>query len=580
MNSRIVFDIEADGLKPTRIWCVVCYDTELHVFVNREDFAKYVQQNPDADWYAHNGIGYDYPVLERLWGIKIPEEHAMDTLVLSRLADPGKKGGHSLDAWGERMGFRKGAHYDFSRYTPEMLEYCKRDVAVTIKVLERLDEQLEGYSEKSKKLEHQVARIIRRQMQCGWKLDTDKAKSLLVKMVDELQRLEDACRETFTPMAVAVKEVWPKRKKDGEWSKVGLNCLGANAVDIVGGCFTRIEWQDFNLGSRQQIGVRLQRAGWKPEKFTETGQPQCDEETLELVAERIPEAALIADYLTLQKRIGMVRSWLEHVDEDDRIRGYVNSNGAVTGRMTHSEPNMAQITSGRKIYGKEMRECFIAEEGYKIVGIDADGLELRILAHYMNDADYIKAVAEGNSDEGTDAHTMNQKAAGLPTRDHAKTFIYAFIYGAGAEKIGLIVGGSKNDGAALKRRFLKKTPALANLIGRIKKAASKGYVIALDGRRIEVDETYKAPNRLLQAGGAIVMKEFLVELDSYLQRHNVDYRFVGNIHDEVQAEVREKDVEKYTWIAEACMQKAGLNYGLRIPITGKATAGNNWSETH
>lgn len=579
---ELVFDIEANGLQPDTIWCVCVYDRVAqvrHEFVNRDDFAQYVQQMKGARWAAHNGIRYDYPVLKRVWDIEIPEECAMDTLVLSRLAEPSRPA-HKLDSYGKQFGFPKGNHSEWHRFSPEMLEYCHNDVALTVRLLEYLEEKLDGYSEKSQTLEHQVARIIDRQVQNGWKLDTPRAKALLAEMVDKLAELEEQCRESFKPMAIPVKEIMPSKKKCGGWSKVGLNCLGDDALAIIGGCFTRIEWQEFNLGSRQQIGVRLQRAGWKPEVFTETGQPKCDEDILELVAERIPEAALISDYLTLQKRIGMVRGWLEHVSGDGRLRGQVNSNGAVTGRMTHSKPNMAQITSGRKIYGKEMRQCFIADEGYKIVGIDADALELRILAHYMNDPAYMKAVHEGDKDAGTDVHTTNQKAAGLPTRDDAKTFIYAFIYGAGAEKIGLIIGEGKKQGAELKRRFIKKTPALGNFITRVKKAATRGYVVALDGRHIEVDESYKAPNRLLQAGGAIAMKEFLVVLDDYLQKHNIDYRFVGNIHDEIQAEVRIEDTEKYSWIAEACMQKAGQNLGLRLPLTGAATTGTDWSETH
>jgi len=268
------------------------------------------------------------------------------------------------------------------------------------------------------------------------------------------------------------------------------------------------------------------------------------------------------------------------VGPDGRVHGNVRTNGAVTGRMTHDNPNMGQVTARKKPFGKESRQAWVVPKGYKLVGCDAEGLELRMLAHYMNDPDYIKTVVEGNQDAGTDVHTVNQRAAGLDTRDTAKTFIYAYLYGAGDEKIGSIIGGSAAEGRKLKAKFLRATPALANLRDAVENASRRGWLKGLDGRRIHVRSTHAALNTLLQGGGAVVMKKALVIMDKHLKLRGIDYKFVGNIHDEVQVEVREDQAPTAAWLLPACIEAAGKELGLRCPMAGKSAIGNNWSETH
>jgi DNA polymerase-1 len=578
MSSEIVIDIETDSLDATVIWCVVAQDltTEVqHVFTNAGDFAQYVQQNQGATLYAHNGVKFDYPVLEGLWGISWDGMTLMDTLVMSRLANPSREGGHSLD----NLSGTKGEHSDFSQYSPAMLEYCKQDVRSTVKVVNKLKQELKGFDPRSIQLEHDVARIIAKQINNGWLLDERKCFILLAELKEKQIELEQAVRDTFRPVAKAVREVTPKIKKDGTLSTVGLQYLGDDCLRVVGGPHTRIEFPEFNLGSRKQIGEYLIRFGWVPKTFTETGQPIVDEAVLEKV-EGIPEASLIAEFLMVQKRVAQVQSWIDAADSEGRVHGYVNSNGAVTGRMTHSSPNVAQVPANYAPYGEACRACWMVPKGYKLVGCDADGLELRMLAHYMDDAEYTKIVCEGNKDEGTDVHTVNQRNAGLGTRDQAKTFIYAFLYGAGDAKIGSIVGGSKSDGARLKAKFLRNTPSLANLKERVGLAASRGWLSGLDGRRIAVRSSHAALNTLLQGAGAVVMKQALVNLDRMARAQGLDYKFVGNIHDEIQAEVREDHAEKFGKLAAYSITKAGRDFNLRCPLAGGYDIGNNWSETH
>ena len=422
-------------------------------------------------------------------------------------------------------------------------------------------------------LEAEVSTIIAAQVKHGWLLDQRKVYMLLAELKEKKIELESTVRQTFRPACKRGKEVTPKSKAGGGYSKVGLKFMGDDCLDVVGGPFSRVEFPEFNLGSRKQAGEYLTRLGWAPYAFTPTGLPEVSEAVLKDLP-NFPEATMIADYMTLQKRIAMAQSWLDFVQDDGRVHGLVNTNGCITGRMSHEQPNMGQVTSGTKIYGKEMRACWIVREGYKLVGVDASGLELRMLAHYMNDEDYTREVADG------DVHTANQRAAGLPSRDTAKTFIYAFLYGAGDAKIGSIVGGTAKDGKRLKAKFLRNTPALASLRERVTTAAKRGWLRGLDGRRLTIRSPHAALNTLLQGAGAVVMKQALVNANRMAVTHKLDYGFTGNIHDEMQSEVLEAHAETFGKLATYAITKAGTDFELNVPLAGEYKIGDSWEETH
>jgi DNA polymerase I-like protein with 3'-5' exonuclease and polymerase domains len=329
----------------------------------------------------------------------------------------------------------------------------------------------------------------------------------------------------------------------------------------------------FNPGSRQQIAKRLQEKGWKPKKHTEKGSVIVDEEVLASLD--YPEAKAIAEYMMLQKRIGQIESWIDAVQDDGRVHGRVITNGAVTGRMTHMSPNMAQVPNSGSPYGHECRELWTIEKGNKLVGIDASGLELRMLAHYMNDDEYTNEVVSG------DIHTANQTAAGLQTRNQAKTFIYAFLYGAGSAKIGSIVGGSAKEGQRLIDSFLRNTPRLKALREKVARIfATKGWLPGLDGRKLLVRAEHSALNTLLQGAGAIVMKQALVLFKKELTRQKIWYEFKANVHDEWQIECKETDAEKVGKIGVQSIVDAGIMLKMRCPLDGEFKVGNSWKETH
>ena len=301
-----------------------------------------------------------------------------------------------------------------------------------------------------------------------------------------------------------------------------------------------------------------------------------------------PDAQLVAEYLIVQKRASQVSSWLDAVSLEGRVHGRVVGSGAATGRMTHISPNMAQIPSVRKIYdgmshiervkatyGAECRKCWTVPEGHKLVGIDASGLELRMLAHYMKDEAYTNTILEG------DIHTANQKAAGLDTRDQAKTFIYAFLYGAGDSKIGSIAGKGAAHGKKLKKDFLDNVPALKKLKTLIEGIAEKtGTIPALDGRRIRIRKAYSALNFLLQGAGATVMKQALLNGVDSLRAANIPFKIVANVHDELQVETPEHFAKAVGIHFRNAIITAGEDLELRCPMDAEYKIGADWSATH
>ena len=575
--KQIVFDIESNGLNPDTVWCIIAYEREAKEYIEWSgdalpNFKDWVKEQDELEVIGHNIIGYDIPVLERLLKVDFSKCKVTDTLVMSRLAEPSRLGGHGLENWGQLLHQPKGEHSDWLNFSQDMVEYCKQDVRVNELVYQRLLRDLRDFGTESLVLEGQVQRIISKQIENGWLLNQRAAFNLLGELKEKKFDLEDKVHEKFKPLPTFIKEITPKVKKDGTYSIVGLKFLG-DQWEIAVAPFSRLDYPEFNLGSRQQIGRYLKYFGWQPETFTDKGQPIVDEGVLSKV-KGIPEAELIGEYLMIQKRIAQVQSWLDAVKDDGRVHGYVNANGAVTGRMTHSSPNMGQVPAGYSPYGKECRAVWVVPEGYKLVGMDASGLELRMLAHYMNDKDYTNEILTG------DIHTANQLAAGLDTRSQAKTFIYAFLYGAGDAKIGSIVGGTARDGRRLKAKFLKNTPALGALRERVVVAAGRGFVFGLDRRKVSIRSEHAALNSLLQSAGAIIMKKALCILDEYATLHKINYKIIGNIHDEIQTEVATKDAERFGRLATASIEAAGLHYKLNCPLAGEYQIGDNWSETH
>ena len=312
---------------------------------------------------------------------------------------------------GSKLGLSKIEFDKFDCYTPEMLEYCKRDVGVNVKVYKALQKEGVGFSPDSIELEHEVASIMKDQENTGFYFDEYKASMLLALMRENMAKLEDEVGKVFKPK-IDERLIYRRETGTGAVAKTGSwDTPSGKGVRLTAEeheylsqpanfSTARQSIMDFNISSRKQVGEYLIEFGWKPAEFTVHGRPIVNEKTLSQI-EGIPEAELIKDYLMHQKREAQIKSWLKALKDDGRVHGYVIPNGTITGRMTHREPNMAQVPSSNSPYGKECRAVWTVPKGYKLVGIDASGLELRMLAHYMEDKEYTNEIVNG------DVHTAN-----------------------------------------------------------------------------------------------------------------------------------------------------------------------------
>ena len=601
-TPALLFDIETDGLLDSlsRVHCVCARDwlTGETFSFGPSELDRGLELLSSAPLLvAHNGLCFDAPALAKLFpGLVLPP--VFDTLLASRLIwtnlrdedfarlrrKKGKKfplpsrlaGSHSLEAWGLRLGVAKGddgrtTPDAWAEWSPEMQKYCEQDVEVLRALYEHIIGQ--GYSRDALALEHEFQRGIFRQEQNGVLLDRRAANALYAELAADRQTTAEELQKAFPPRIT--RETFVPKASNRTYGYV-------KGVPV-----TREHVEVFNPASREQIAARLmEKYDWVPGEHTDTGQPKIDESVLSSLP--WPEAGQLLHYLELEKIIGMLANgkagWLRLVNEaDDRIHGRVTTCGTVTGRCSHHSPNLAQIPA-RGRYGKACRALFIAPPGMVMVGADASGLELRMLAHYMGRYDggaYAHEVVNG------DIHTANQKAAGLESRDTAKTFIYAFLYGAGDEKLGSIVAptasrsAQRKRGAALRARFLRNFPALRRLTDDIATTLKKRpYLVGLDGRLLHIRSAHSALNTLLQSAGAVLVKQATNIFHQQARWTNASVQQVLHVHDEAQFYTLPELADSVGRLFVQSIEQAGELFELRCPVTGEYKVGNNWSETH
>ena len=579
--------IKDDNAEQTRVF------TSRPVYGSDGDLAQAMEILKTVDKVVfHNGIKFDIPCINKLLGVNLWEFTRIDdTLLMSQLAYPNLliidsnnsklppklKGSHSLKAWGYRLGELKGVFGDggleeWATLTSDMVEYNRQDVEVTYKLYKRL--LTKNIPEEALWLEYNFARIIQRQEQFGVWFDIKKAEQLHVKLIHEKEVATKSLHEVFTPLLLPDGKPTTPAKP---YKRLGVSYNGTHQ---------KIKLTQFNPSSRTHIAVWFKRwYGWKSPIQTENGNDKIDESVL--LSLDFPEAKVLAHYFNVNKLLGQLaegqQAWMKQVRSDTgRIHGSVNTIGAVSRRATHSTPNMAQVPSVRAYMGKECRELFCAPEGKMLVGCDMSGLELRVFAHYLAKYDggkYAQVILN------EDIHTFNQKSAGLPTRDMAKTMIYGVLYGAGVAKIGEIVKGGAKEGTKIKKQFERNVPAYKLLVDAVEKAVkSKGYLNAIDGNPYFIRSEHSALNTLLQGTGAIICKRWLIETDVALQRAGyipgVDYEYVLNVHDEFTTEVREEIAEDVAKIVQSCCLVAGEKLNLRIRTDGESKVGRDWAAIH
>ena len=598
----LIFDLESDGLydNVTVIHCIVVHDIGLQqTFSYGPDcIADALAHLATADvLIGHNILFYDIPVLNKLHPSVQLNGRIIDTLICTRLIWPkeilytlddeqytqvpkGLKGSASLKAWGWRLADHKIDFKDFSEYSEEMLAYCQQDVAVTKKLWQHITK--ENYPQPALKLEHDLALAIEKQIRAGIPFDVDACLDLV-----------DSLRAKEAELEAHLKEIFPPNKIESIFvPKVNNSKRGY----VKGQPFTKITYQEFNPGSRTQIVDRLQQKyGWVPEKNTEKGNPVLDDDVLDALP--YPEAKPLAEYMLVKKRLGQIadgnNAWLKLVNNDDgRMHGDLITNGCITGRASHRNPNMAQVPAGYSPYGHECRSLFHAPDGWDLIGIDAKALELRCLAGYLaiwDDGEYSAMVTNPE----VDIHIYNQKMFGVETRDIAKRLLYGVLYGAGALKAGTIIDPNEKDEVVLRKlgatainSFMDGVPALRKLKQLIDETIGlRGYLIGLDRRTLHCRSAFKGLNVLLQASGAAIMKQVVVNTHNNIEQnlglvHGKDWEQLLFVHDEIQVACNPQHTELIKEQALAAFPQAQQFFGFRCPIEGDAKVGCTWADTH
>ena len=613
---NLICDIETNGLlhELDRVHCIVLRDVETGEVHSCADQDGYLPLQRALDLVSkadqlvgHNLINFDMRALKKVYpGLTMRSGcDIVDTLILSRVLwpelepvddqkfcyiDKKYRGRHSLAAWGERLGvakikFKEEQKKDknvtnvWAEWSKAMQTYCEGDTLVSLRLHEYfLTQELDS---RCHELEHEFAKVMALQEEFGFPFNERAAFALVNTLKARRAELDSQLQDVFPPVIeerISAKTGRPLKPK----------------VTV------------FNPASRPQTADRLRQL--YPEitfEETEKGNPKVDDDVLEILGERYPEAKLLGEYQLLNKRLGQLadgkEAWLKHcrLYGDGRIHGQVVTNACISGRCSHRSPNMAQVPSVGHAFGAECRALFYAPDNWLLVGTDASGLELRALGAWLahfDDGEYAKLV----STESFDIHTYNAELFGIfdgkgdipkATRDLSKRLIYALLYGAGAKKVGSVIdiSAAEQDQYEIGKRtidtFYKNLPAIKKLKDKIdERITTKGYLIGIDGRHLQIRSRHSALNQLLQSTGAISVKKATTILYNDLSqaglRWGIDYAFVAHVHDEIQALVKPEYIQVFKDMSIDSFRKSGEYFQLRCPFTGEAREGKNWMETH
>ena len=610
MSRKLVWDIEGNGLLPelTDIWMLVCRDADTdEEFI----FTDYNEEYPDLQeglaflnsaksLIGHNIIGYDIPALKQVLGWEIKGPTIVDTLIMSRVLNYQRfSQRHALAKFGEYFNVPKPVHEDWSQYSEEMLHRCREDVRINKLTYDLLVTEMRVIAakkpeiKKSLRHEHDVAQFCMEAEVRGWLFDKEKALRLMDQMEEEMsgieRRIEPQLNLKLRRLDKEPKEL--KHNKNGFYPKNVADYFGVTQESALtnmplGGDYSRIEIMQPDMGNLDYVKEFLYGNGWKPLEYNfkrlKTGQfikgsPKLCTPSLEVIGE---VGKLIDTYYTTRSRHSILAGWLAALDDNGRLHGSCFTIGTPTARARHSV--IVNVPSPNARWGKEMRQLFITEEGRKVVGSDSSGNQMRALCHYLDNADFTNEVING------DVHQRNADILGV-SRPKAKPFLYAFLFGGGAGKLGLILSGKRDNklGAQMKEKFIAGTPGLGQLTSRVQAVlaqtsandAKLGYIPAIDGRKIFTDSDHKALNFLLQSCEAITCKAAVSYMMKKFKEENLDVHPLTWYHDEVQLDVAEKDAKRVAQIAAEAFREAPKQFGVMI-MDGESLIGDNWYDTH
>ena len=615
--SEYICDLEANGLNDwkdgsppaTVIWCGVFKNTETNEvyryspenlvgFTAGEAVQKFMEINVDKV-VGHNFVDYDIELLNRVQNYKY-EGDVFDTYIGSQMGCPDRVGKHGLDNWGKIVGRYKPAHEDWSRFSLAMLHRCVEDVEINHLAYEIMKEELvdsvkdigQGWA-LPLKIEHSFAVDLVEQKKNGFLVD----RKLIHRHIATLDRyIANIDRVTLPllPLRSVATGTWKKGigeyvpvkpfTKGGDYSeshKKWMEAIFDGTDPRASGMYTRVSQVPFDLGSAAQIKTYLLAQGWVPDEWNfskKTGKLTSPKLSADdnFVGVNGKMGRIIAKRMKYTHRRSQLAGFIKLIRPDGRITAGV-SGICPTVRLRHT--GIVNIPGENAVFGRQMRSVFIAKEGYRIVGCDAASCQLRMLCHYMGDDEYTEAVVNGDSKKGTDAHSVNMRLAGCKNRGDAKTLIYAILFGAGDKNLAAQLQCSVKAARKMRKRFMDGLPKLKALVDRLKKVwKKKGYITALDGRKIFVRSEHMLLVYLLQSAEAIMMKVSTLFANKWCAKY--DAKMVAHVHDESQWEVLEKDSITVGELLEKSIVKAGEYLNLGVPMAGEAKIGINWWETH
>jgi len=600
-EKQWLIDIETDGLNPTVVWCLCAINVKTGaevVLTSHEEIKKWIdeQLRNKCTFIGHNALNFDVPVLNRLCGTRIPVSSVVDTFVLSMHYSPSLAGGHSLEAWGQRLKFPKTSFHDWSKLSDEMVEYCLNDCRVNVELYRRLADRMRsiGFTNRACGLEHRAWAIIRRQRLNGFAFDVPKAHELYAEIRQLERELKDQIYEQWPPVLAEVSVYKRARKQDGQFT-AGYERHVQQYPKIVlndDGGYSAFDWVEFKLGSPTQRVEKLLELGWKPKEFTEKGSPQATRKgklvpSLQRFIDDTPNEAvkLLAEWIAINARGNMIGSWID-IQKDGLIHGNLWLAGSL--RYRHDKPNTANIPAvrvgdsgpitGREgVFTYEARDLWTTRDrdSRSLVGVDAKGIQLRILAQYLNDDGFTEAILS------EDPHAANQQLLGLPTRALTKTITYATLMGAGDAKIANEAKVSLKEAKEAKGLFLAKLPGLPKLIKRLQyELKTTGRITLCDGSKVIVPSDHMVIPYLLQGDESRIMKQAMIFVDERVRKEKIDALKVGDIHDEWQTDCFGEHVERFIGVCEGAFPDAGRSFGYNVPIECDAKVGKTWAETH
>ena len=623
-----VGDLEADGFlhQATRVWCGTFIDinTDEEYVFKPDNIPQMLKFLDTVDVLIfHHGIGYDWPLLERLYGYKYKGKK-VDTLIMSRLLNPKrilpphcenkKAGPHSIEAWGYRVGRGKPSHDEWDRFSDEMLHRNVEDTHILKLVYKALLEEAKGHKwREAFLLNFELFEWLQKQEEYGWYVDQEHMQFCIRQLTKWIERIDKVVSPKL-PMVLEVEETKEKGEykyikkpflKSGKYSSSVIDWYEHTAISPsncpVAGPFTRICFRQTNLNSNEETKDYLLKEGWEPLEWNTNDEGHI---TSPKLSKDDPFAGiegrlgkLVARRVQCRQRRSIVEGLCNLVREDGRISSVVNTL-AVTGRATHR--NIVNIPKASSFYGKQMRSIFSSVEGKVLVSADSAGNQLRQLAARMGNDEYIQALVNGKKEDGTDNHSLTAKIGELESRDIAKNVMYCLLFGGGDVKLAKTAKKPQGSGADLRNKLYRGLDGLGTLMERLttewRKSARQRYnskfgrmeyydgvITGLDGRPIRVTSEHQLLVYLLQSDEAIHMAKAYCIMNAKLNekyKWGIDYGVVCWYHDEYSVECIPEIAEDVKHIMEDAIREAGEYFNILCPHAGEGNIGKNWYEVH